>query len=126
MNQTNYEYYVLYKPETKQELEIRHSERWRWEYNWGKKGEQNRWAKFNDELLPQIEPNLKKYGYKMPQTIVSEEEYQIALKRAWELFDSEPGSIEEHELIRWVNVIEAYEDKYYPVPPMNVVENTNG
>jgi hypothetical protein len=112
----SYEYYVLYKPETKQELEIRYDERWgKWGYNWKNPGGEDRWAKFSDDMIPQIEPNLKKYGYKMPRIIITEEEYEAALKRAWELWDSEPNTIEEHELNRWVDVIVDYENKHYPI-----------
>lgn len=112
----SWEYYVLYSAERKLELEIRHHERWGWEYNWKNEGGKDRWAKFEDKMIPEIEPNLKKYGYKMPPHYLhSEDDYDLALEKAATLMDSKPGSIQEHELLRWVDAIEEYEDKYYPI-----------
>jgi hypothetical protein len=110
----SWEYYVLYKPETKQELEIRYDDRWGWEYNWKNPGGKDRWAKFDDRQLPFIESHLKKYGYKMPPKYLhSETDYNNALKRIEALMDSKPNSIEGHELLRWVDAIERYEEKYF-------------
>jgi hypothetical protein len=103
----SYEYYVLYDPERKKELEIRYDKDFdKWEFNWGNPGGPDKWSKFDDHLLPQIESHIKKYGYKMPRYIFSEEEYRAALKRAEKL---------EHELNGLVDVIKTYENKHYPM-----------
>ena len=54
--------------------------------------------------------------------IESEEEYQIALDRAWSLMDAVSGSIEEQELILLAVLIEKYEDEHYPIDPPSLIE----
>lgn len=111
-----WEYYVLYDPERDIELEIRNHERWGWEFNWKNPGGNDRWAKFEDRQLPLIEPQLKKYGYKMPPKYLhSEADYENALGRISELMDAKAGSIEGHELNRWAEAVEKYEDEHFPI-----------
>ena len=49
------------------------------------------------------------------QTLQTEQDYDRALARLWEIFDSEPGTPEdaEHDLL--VELILAYEDIHYPM-----------
>ncbi len=111
-----YEYYILYDPERNIELEIRHHEVWGWEFNWSNPGGEDRWAKFEDRQLPLIEPHIKKYGYKKPRMIWTEEQYAAALGRIAELMDAKPGTIEYHELNKWADVVADYEDRTFPIP----------
>lgn len=50
------------------------------------------------------------------QTLQTEQDYDRALARLWQIFDSEPGTPEdaEHDLL--VELILAYEDIHYPIP----------
>ncbi len=59
------------------------------------------------------------------QTLQTEQDYDRALDRLWEIFDSEPGTPEdaEHDLL--VELILAYEDIHYPIPlptPLGALE----
>lgn len=55
--------------------------------------------------------------------ILTEEDYDAALARAWEIFHSEIGSPEGEELERLVTLIEAYEDEHYPIGLPNLIES---
>ena len=50
-----------------------------------------------------------------PQTILTEEEYQRALQRLWEVFDAEPGTPEGDECELWADLVEAYEAVHFPM-----------
>ena len=59
------------------------------------------------------------------KTIETEEEFDRALARFWEIFDSEPGTPEdaEHEIL--AELIRAYDDLHYPIPlptPLGALE----
>lgn len=54
--------------------------------------------------------------------IRSEEEYEKALQRLDELFDSEPGTKEGDELEVLALIIEDYEDKHFPIEPPHPIE----
>ena len=59
------------------------------------------------------------------KTIETEEEFDRALARLWEIFDSEPGTPEdaEHEIL--AELIRAYDDLHYPIPlptPLGALE----
>ena len=47
--------------------------------------------------------------------MITPEQYEIALSRAYDLMDSLPGSEEEKELMSLVDCIEKYENEYYPI-----------
>lgn len=47
--------------------------------------------------------------------IESEEEYRAALKRVEALMDAEGGTPEGQELDRLAALVEAYEDRHYPI-----------
>ena len=48
--------------------------------------------------------------------ILTEAEYQRALARLYELFDSEPGTPQGDELAALADGVAAYEDIHYPIP----------
>ena len=57
--------------------------------------------------------------------IRTEEDYDAALERAWEIFQADIGSPEGEELERLVTLIEAYEDEHYPIglpSPIGAIE----
>ena len=56
---------------------------------------------------------------KMSAKIQSETEYNAALKRADEIFAAKPGTPEGYELERLVEWIEVYEEKHYPMDPLD-------
>lgn len=45
----------------------------------------------------------------------TEEDYEAALSRIEEIFDSEPGSPEDDELEILVTLVDAYEENYLPI-----------
>ena len=47
--------------------------------------------------------------------IATEEEFDRALARLWELFDSEPGTPEREEMLALSVVVKAYDDLHYPM-----------
>jgi HTH-type transcriptional regulator / antitoxin HigA len=56
------------------------------------------------------------------KVLKSEEDYDIALARADELFDAMPDTTEGDELELLLLVIKDYEDKYHSVPPPDPIE----
>jgi HTH-type transcriptional regulator / antitoxin HigA len=58
----------------------------------------------------------------MIRAIKTDADYEAALARVEEIFDSEPGSPEFDELEVWGTLIGAYEDENHPVPPPTPVE----
>jgi HTH-type transcriptional regulator/antitoxin HigA len=54
--------------------------------------------------------------------IRTEKEYEKALKRLDEIFDSEPGTKEGDELEVLALIIEDYEEKHYPIEPPHPIE----
>lgn len=50
------------------------------------------------------------------QPILTEAEYQRALARLYDLFDTEPGTPQGEELAALADVVAAYEDLHYPIP----------
>ena len=55
--------------------------------------------------------------------IRTENDYDAALARAWEIFHSDIGSPEGEELERLVTLIEAYEDEHYPIGLPSLIES---
>ena len=56
----------------------------------------------------------------MPWTatvLQTESDYENALARAWDLMDAVAGTPEGDELKLLATLIEAYEDKHYPIDP---------
>jgi len=53
--------------------------------------------------------------------MITPEQYEIALSRAYDLMDSLPGSEEEKELMNLVDCIEKYENEYYPIPELTLI-----
>ena len=51
------------------------------------------------------------------QAILTEEEFQWAAERIWELFGAEPGTPEREELDFLWDLAETYEDIHYPIEP---------
>lgn len=51
------------------------------------------------------------------ESIRTEEEYDAALARIYELFHAAPGTPESDELESLVDLVEQYEDKHYPIDP---------
>lgn len=49
--------------------------------------------------------------------ILTEEEFQRAAERIWELFGAEPGTPEREELETLWDLAEAYEEIHYPIEP---------
>jgi HTH-type transcriptional regulator / antitoxin HigA len=58
----------------------------------------------------------------MIKPIRNEKLYEEALKRIEALWGSEPGTPEGDELDILITLVEAYEDKHYPMPPSDPVE----
>jgi HTH-type transcriptional regulator/antitoxin HigA len=58
----------------------------------------------------------------MIKPIRNEKLYEDALKRIESLWGSEPGTPEGDELDILITLVEAYEDKHYPMPPSDPVE----
>jgi HTH-type transcriptional regulator/antitoxin HigA len=58
----------------------------------------------------------------MIRAIKTDTDYEVALARVEEIFDSEPGSPEFGELEVWGTLIGAYEDKNHPVLPPTPLE----
>lgn len=59
------------------------------------------------------------------KTIESEQEYEAALARLYELFHAEPGTPEGDEFEVLANLVEAYEAIHYPIPaptPAGIVQ----
>ncbi|MFJ3259831.1 type II toxin-antitoxin system HigA family antitoxin [Pseudomonas sp. NPDC086581] len=54
--------------------------------------------------------------------IVTEADYRIAMARLDDLWNSDPGTPEGEELMRWVLAIERYEDEHYPIGPLDPIE----
>ena len=54
--------------------------------------------------------------------IKSESEYQIALSRLEEIFDSKPGTAQGDELEILALIVEDYEAKNYPIGPPDPIE----
>lgn len=48
-------------------------------------------------------------------TVISKQDYKLALKRIEALFDAEPGTPEGDELEMLVSLVEAYEDLHHPI-----------
>lgn len=57
--------------------------------------------------------------------IKTEKEYETALKDIEELFDVEPGTPDGDRLEILVSLVEAYEDKHYPIPLPDPIEAIN-
>ena len=51
------------------------------------------------------------------EPIRTEEEYDAALARIYELFHAAPGTPESDELESLVDLVEQYEDEHYPIDP---------
>jgi len=58
----------------------------------------------------------------MAKSIRDEKSYNEALKRSEVLWGSEIGTPDGDELVVLMTLVEAYEDKYYPMPPSEPVE----
>lgn len=58
----------------------------------------------------------------MIRAIKTDADYQAALARVEEIFDSEQGSLEFDEMEVWGTLIGAYEDENHPVPPPTPLE----
>ena len=59
----------------------------------------------------------------MKATIIkTEEQYDIAMERIDELFDSKPNTKEFDELELLVMLVDAYEDKHYPIEAPDPIE----
>lgn len=54
--------------------------------------------------------------------IKTEEDYNLALNRLDELFDSEPGTTAGDELQIWALIIEDYEEQHHPIEPPDPIE----
>lgn len=54
--------------------------------------------------------------------IKTEEDYDLALNRLDELFDSEPDTPAGDELEIWALIIEDYEEQHYPIGPPDPIE----
>ena len=61
-------------------------------------------------------PNVSS-GHAMINKIETEDEYDIALTRAEELFNAEHGTPEGRELDALITLIEKYEAVHYPIDP---------
>jgi len=57
--------------------------------------------------------------------IKTEQEYEAALKEVERLFDAEPGTPDGDRLEVLVALVEAYEDKHYPIPLPDPIEAIN-
>lgn len=59
------------------------------------------------------------------KSIETEQEYEVALARLYELFNAEPGTPEGDEFEVLANLVEAYETIHYPIPeptPAGIVQ----
>jgi len=56
------------------------------------------------------------------KVIKTEEEYNIAIKRAIEIFHAEPDTPEDDELGVLLLIIKDYEDKHYQIPKLDVLD----
>lgn len=56
------------------------------------------------------------------KVIKDEKYYSKAVKRAMEIFHAEPNTPEDDELGVLILLIKDYEDKYYPLPQVDVLE----
>jgi antitoxin component HigA of HigAB toxin-antitoxin module len=54
--------------------------------------------------------------------IHNEKDYEATLARIEEIFDAEPGSDEDQELDLLVALVERYEDRHYPIDPLDPIE----
>ena len=54
--------------------------------------------------------------------IKSEEDYQVALARLYELFDALPGTVENDEANILSLLVGDYEDQHYPIEPPDPIE----
>ena len=54
--------------------------------------------------------------------ILTDEDYEAALARVWEIFDAEPGTPEGEELDTLVDLVEEYEDRHFPMGYPDPVE----
>lgn len=57
--------------------------------------------------------------------IWTEADYDAALSRIYQIWDAEPGTLEDAELERLVSLVESYEDRHYPIgkpSPADVIE----
>lgn len=107
----SYKYYILYDPNREVETELRYHERWEW-----RGPEEAEFSNVPKRSLPFVEDNIKKYGYESPRTIWTDKQYNAALERVGRLMDAKPGTIEYHELNKWFDVVEEYEDRTFPIP----------
>lgn len=58
----------------------------------------------------------------MLEPIETEEEFEKALKRFYELFDSPVGTPESEEADRLADIIEIYDNEHYPIEPPDPLE----
>jgi hypothetical protein len=110
-----WEYWTIYKPDTKQRLNLRCDERWGWEIDIHYDNIHESWEKIPENFLPQVEPHIKKWGFKTPRNIYDEDTYKKALDRLDKLMDAKPDSTDAYELEMLIAVIEPYEDEHYPI-----------
>jgi hypothetical protein len=112
-----WKYWTIYKPETKQRLDLRYDDRWGWEVDLNSNDfHMAHWEKLSKRLLPQVAPHIKKWGFKTPRKIFDENSYREMLNRLAELMNAKPGSKDAYELKMLADVIEIYEDENYPIP----------
>lgn len=57
------------------------------------------------------------------ETIETEEDYNKAVIRAMEIFHAEPNTPEDDELKILTLLIKNYEDRHFPIPELDVLEN---
>ncbi len=53
--------------------------------------------------------------------IETEEEYEAALKEIAPMFELDDNSIDAEQMETLFNLIEAYEEKHYPIPKPNLI-----
>ena len=58
-----------------------------------------------------------------PDVIETEEEYKATLKESERLFELDHSSVARERIESLLNLIEAYEDQYYQIPPPNPVQS---
>ena len=112
-----YEYWTLYKPETKQRLDLRYNKMWdEWEnlISYDHINHET-WKRLPQDLLSQLPENIRKYGFKTPRNLYYEKYYQEALIRANELMDAKPNTVKAYELELLTETIEKYENEHYPM-----------
>lgn len=56
----------------------------------------------------------------LTRSIQTEEEFDRAVARLWELFDAEPGTPEWEEKTELADMVEAYDDEHYPIEPLTL------